>query len=67
MSKNPTTKKIVVYTAIFGKKDNLITMDFPSWKPSTFNDYDSSVLSQVLGGAPVTNVYKYRDLLRKNK
>jgi PhzF family phenazine biosynthesis protein len=44
------------------KKDDLITMDFPSWKPAPFAEYHSS-LSQVLGGAVIKNVYQYRDLL----
>ncbi|MFT3682427.1 MAG: PhzF family phenazine biosynthesis protein [Ferruginibacter sp.] len=44
------------------KKDNLISMDFPSWKPELLNDYDTS-LSQVLGDLKIVDVYKYRDIL----
>jgi PhzF family phenazine biosynthesis protein len=44
------------------KKDDLITMDFPSWKPAPLSEYDPS-LSQVLGDVAIKNVYQYRDLL----
>ncbi|MBP6024014.1 PhzF family phenazine biosynthesis protein [Ferruginibacter sp.] len=45
------------------KKDgNLIVMDFPSWKPERFTDYPTE-LSQILGGAEIVGVYKYRDML----
>ncbi len=44
------------------KKDDLITMDFPSWKPAPWSEYNPS-LSEALGDAVVKNVYQYRDLL----
>jgi PhzF family phenazine biosynthesis protein len=45
------------------KKDgDLIVMDFPSWKPERFTDYPAE-LSQILGGAEIVGVYKYRDIL----
>ena len=45
------------------KKDgDLIVMDFPSWKPERYNDYPAE-LSQILGGAEIVGVYKYRDIL----
>jgi PhzF family phenazine biosynthesis protein len=45
------------------KKDgDLIVMDFPSWKPERFTDYPTE-LSQILGGAEIVGVYKYRDIL----
>lgn len=45
------------------KKDgDLIVMDFPSWKPERFTEYPTE-LSQILGGAEIVGVYKYRDML----
>jgi PhzF family phenazine biosynthesis protein len=44
------------------KEDDIIWMDFPSWKPERFNDYPSE-LQQALGGAEIVGVYKHRDLL----
>jgi PhzF family phenazine biosynthesis protein len=44
------------------KQDDLITMDFPSWKPAPISEYNPS-LSEVLGGAEIKNVYQYRDIL----
>lgn len=44
------------------KEEDLIVMDFPSWKPERFNDYPTE-LSQILGGAEIVGVYKYRDVL----
>jgi PhzF family phenazine biosynthesis protein len=44
------------------KKDDLITMDFPCWKPAPITEYNPS-LSEVLGGAAIKNVYQYRDIL----
>jgi PhzF family phenazine biosynthesis protein len=44
------------------KKDDLISMDFPSWKPERLNDYHLS-LSQILGDVEIVGVYKYRDTL----
>jgi PhzF family phenazine biosynthesis protein len=44
------------------KEDNIICMDFPSWKPERFNDYPTE-LSEALGSAEIVGVYKKRDLL----
>ncbi len=44
------------------KKGNLISMDFPSWKPVRFNEY-SPQLSEILGNVKIMGVYKQRDLL----
>ncbi|MDN3658538.1 PhzF family phenazine biosynthesis protein [Ferruginibacter paludis] len=44
------------------KKEELITMDFPSWKPERLELYDDS-LSEILGNPIITGVYKYRDIL----
>jgi PhzF family phenazine biosynthesis protein len=44
------------------KEDDFIIMDFPSWKPERMDDYPE-VLPQILGGAEIVGVYKYRDVL----
>ena len=44
------------------KKDDLITLDFPSWKPERLDVYDDS-LNEVLGNVEIVGVYKYRDIL----
>ncbi|MES2848507.1 MAG: PhzF family phenazine biosynthesis protein [Bacteroidota bacterium] len=44
------------------KKGDLLTMDFPSWKPERLNDYHSS-LQDILGAVEIIGVYKYRDTL----
>lgn len=44
------------------KKNDLITMDFPSWKPERLDVYHDS-LSEILGGVEIVGVYKYRDIL----
>jgi PhzF family phenazine biosynthesis protein len=44
------------------KEADLIVMDFPSWKPERIDDYPAE-LSQILGGAEIVGVYKYRDIL----
>ena len=44
------------------KKDDLITMDFPSWKPERLDVYHDS-LSEILGSVEIIGVYKYRDIL----
>jgi PhzF family phenazine biosynthesis protein len=44
------------------REDELIWMDFPSWRPERFNDYPVE-LEQALGGTEIVGVYKYRDLL----
>ena len=44
------------------KKDDLITMDFPSWKPERLDVYHDS-LNEILGNIEIVGVYKYRDIL----
>ena len=44
------------------KDDDLICMDFPSWKPERYNDYNAE-LSLILGGLEIVGVYHHRDLL----
>ncbi len=44
------------------RENDLIWLDFPSWKPERFDDYPND-LQQALGGAEITGVYKNRDLL----
>ena len=44
------------------KKDELIVMDFPSWKPERTDDYPAE-LNKILGDVEIVAVYKYRDLL----
>lgn len=45
------------------KKEDLITMDFPSWKPERLDVYDEDALHEILGGLEIVGVYKYRDIL----
>jgi PhzF family phenazine biosynthesis protein len=44
------------------KENDLIWLDFPSWKPERFVDYPGE-LQEALGGAEIAGVYKNRDLL----
>jgi PhzF family phenazine biosynthesis protein len=44
------------------KKDNLITMEFPGWKPERLDVYHDS-LKEILGNLIITGVYKHRDIL----
>lgn len=44
------------------KKDDLFTMDFPSWKPERLDVYHDS-LNEILCGKEIVGVYKYRDIL----
>jgi len=44
------------------KKDTLITMDFPSWKPERLDIYPDN-LSRILGSAEIVGVYQHRDIL----
>lgn len=44
------------------RKDELIIMDFPSWKPERLEEYTSE-LSAILGNTDIVGVYKHRDLL----
>ena len=44
------------------KEDDLICMDFPSWKPERLDIYPDE-LSYILGHAEIVGVYKRRDIL----
>lgn len=60
-------KKVLTFNSKSGKlyvtkKDGLITMDFPSWKPERLDVYHDS-LNEILGSAEIVGVYKYRDIL----
>ena len=44
------------------KKDELITLNFPSWKPERLNEYHNS-LQEILGDVEIVGVYKHRDIL----
>ena len=44
------------------RKEDLIEMNFPSWKPLEFND-PPVTLKGALGGAEIISIYKNRDLL----
>ena len=44
------------------KKDELITLNFPSWKPERLDEYHNS-LQEILGDVEIVGVYKYRDIL----
>ena len=44
------------------KQDDLIIMDFPSWKPERIDDYPAE-LSAILGNTEIVAVYKHRDVL----
>lgn len=44
------------------KKDSILQMDFPAWKPGPVNQ-DYSGLVKALGNIPVESIYKYRDVL----
>jgi PhzF family phenazine biosynthesis protein len=43
-------------------QDNMICMDFPSWKPERVDDYIAE-LSLILGGTEIVGVYRHRDIL----
>ena len=47
---------------IITKNREVISMDFPSWKPERFNDHPEG-LEKILGVKEVVGVYKHRDLL----
>jgi PhzF family phenazine biosynthesis protein len=47
---------------IITKEKDVISMDFPSWKPERFNDYPEG-LEKILGVKEIVGVYKHRDLL----
>ena len=44
------------------REDQLIKMNFPSWKPDEFNDPPVN-LKDALGGVDIKGIYKNRDLL----
>ena len=44
------------------KKEELLTMDFPSWKPERLDVYHDS-LNEILGKVEIVGVYMYRDIL----
>jgi len=47
---------------IVKKENEIIWLDFPSWKPERFNDYPAE-LQKALGDVEIVGVYKHRDLL----
>src|ERR1700739_3908381 len=44
------------------RNNDVILLDFPSWKPKPCNEYPEQ-LSEILGGVNIKHIYKYRDLL----
>ncbi|HNJ28612.1 MAG TPA: PhzF family phenazine biosynthesis protein [Ferruginibacter sp.] len=44
------------------REEDLICLDFPSWKPERLDIYPSE-LSAIIGHAEIVGVYKYRDML----
>ncbi len=44
------------------REEDLICLDFPSWKPERLDIYPSE-LSVMIGHAEIVGVYKYRDML----
>ena len=44
------------------KNEDMLTMDFPSWKPTALESVPS-FLSEVLGAVPISGVFQYRDVL----
>jgi PhzF family phenazine biosynthesis protein len=47
---------------LISRNDEVISMDFPSWKPEKFDEYPD-YLEQALGVKEIVGVYKHRDLL----
>lgn len=47
---------------VITKEQDIIRMDFPSWKPERINDYPEG-LEQALGVKEIVGVYKNRDLM----
>ncbi|MEI9809056.1 MAG: PhzF family phenazine biosynthesis protein [Bacteroidota bacterium] len=47
---------------IITKSNDIISMDFPSWRPERFSDYPGN-LGEALGVKEIVGVYKNRDLL----
>jgi PhzF family phenazine biosynthesis protein len=59
--------KTVVFSSQSGllrvtKKEALLEMDFPSWKPERTENYPEQIAA-ILGIKEIVGVYKYRDLL----
>lgn len=44
------------------REDNIISLDFPSWKPERVDDYPADLL-RSLGSPEIVGVYKHRDYL----
>lgn len=44
------------------REDDLISMDFPAWKPQPIKDFPAD-LAVALGFIPIVQVYKHRDFL----
>ena len=44
------------------REEDLIVMDFPSWKPERTDDYPAELFA-ILGNTEIVAVYKHRDLL----
>ena len=47
---------------VITREKEVISMDFPSWKPERFDDHPDG-LEQALGVKEIVGVYKHRDLL----
>ncbi len=47
---------------IITREKDIISMDFPSWKPERFDDHPGE-LEKILGVKEIVGVYKHRDLL----
>lgn len=61
------SKDTVVFSSQSGllrvtKKEALLEMDFPSWKPERTETYPEQI-GEILGIKEIVGVYKYRDLL----
>src|SRR5436190_3687913 len=47
---------------VINREKDIISMDFPSWKPERFDDHPDG-LEKILGVKEIVGVYKHRDLL----
>jgi PhzF family phenazine biosynthesis protein len=47
---------------VINREKDIISMDFPSWKPERFEDHPEG-LEKILGVKEIVGVYKHRDLL----
>jgi PhzF family phenazine biosynthesis protein len=47
---------------VINREKDIISMDFPSWKPERFDDHPGG-LEKILGVKEIVGVYKHRDLL----